>query len=265
VKTDCEVGVDPTIKSGIAVVFIGPIAGEGEPAKGGFESANRRTITLVKRHGVEVLELPYPDASGPAWIKTFVYLRGFARIAWTLLRRSGTFQLVHITPLRRQFIVPELLLCRLAKVLKKSLLVDLRAGQLVTSYSGRGRLHRRCLAAMVASAEIVGSEGSSYVPFLVKTLKAARVVYLPNFTTIPGRRNEARFDHLDRLNIVMLGRVAPEKGTGLGIETVRILCNANVPVRLTIIGTAPAAYAAFLRERAMDLPVIIPAKVTPTR
>jgi glycosyltransferase involved in cell wall biosynthesis len=254
-KTDCEVGVDPAIKSGIAVVFIGPIAGEGEPAKGGFESANRRTITLVKRHGVEVLELPYPDARGPAWVKPLIYLRGFARIAWALVWRSGSFQFVHITPLRRQFIVAELLLCRLAKALKKSLLVDLRAGQLVTSYSERGRLHRRCLSEMVASAEIVGSEGSCYVPFLVDTLKAARVVYLPNFTAIPRRRNEARFDRLDRLDIVMLGRVAPEKGTGTGIETVRILDNADVPVRLTVIGTAPAAYAAFLRERAKDLPV----------
>jgi glycosyltransferase involved in cell wall biosynthesis len=255
VTTDCEVGVGPTIKSGIGVVFIGPIASEGEPAKGGFESANRRTITLVKRHGVEVLELPYPDARGPAWIKTLIYLRGFARIAWTLLRRSDAFQLVHITPLRRQFIVAELALCRLAKALKKSLLVDLRAGQLVTSYSGRSGLHRRCLSAMVASAEIVGSEGSCYVPFLAGTLKAARVVYLPNFTTIPGRRNGARFDQLDRLNIVMLGRIAPEKGTGIGIETVRILCNANLPVRLTVIGTASAAYAVLLRERAKDLPV----------
>jgi glycosyltransferase involved in cell wall biosynthesis len=248
----------------IAVAFIGPIAEEGEPARGGFESANRRTITLLRQHGVEVLELSYPVARGPTWIKTLRYVQGFVQIALSLLRRAGTFQLVHITPLRRQFILPEMLLCRLAHMLKKRLLLDLRAGELVSSYHERGMLHRKCLAMMVATADVVGSEGSCYVPFLVETLKASRVVYLPNFTTIPKTRNESRFEDLDhRINIVMLGRVAPEKGTGLGIEIVRLLCNANVPARLTIIGAGAPAYIDFLVEHGRDLPVLFTGSLTP--
>jgi glycosyltransferase involved in cell wall biosynthesis len=255
---------DVAARPAIAVAFIGPIADEGEPARGGFESANRRTITLLRQHGVEVLELPYPVARGPTWIKTLLYVHGFVRIALSLLTCAGAFQLVHITPLRRQFIFPEMLLCRLAQMLKKRLLLDLRAGDLVSSYHDRGMFHRRCLAAMVSTADVVGSEGNCYVPFLVETLKASRVVYLPNFATIPSTSNESRFEDLKhRINIVMLGRVAPEKGTGLGIDIVRLLCNANVPARLTIIGTGAANYIDSLVEHGKDLPMLFAGSLNP--
>ncbi|WP_426615264.1 glycosyltransferase family 4 protein [Bradyrhizobium sp. McL0616] len=259
-----EAGIDSKMAPAITVAFIGPIAGEGEPARGGFESANRRTITLLRQHGVEVLELPYPVARGPTWIKTLLYLQGFVRIALSLVRRAGSFQLVHITPLRRQFILPEMLLCRLTQMLKKRLLLDLRAGDLVSSYQERGAFHRNCLAIMISTADVVGSEGNCYVRFLVETLKASRVVYLPNFTTIPRKRDEIRFDDLDhRINIVMLGRVAPEKGAGLGIEIVRLLRNANVPARLTIIGTGAPTYIDFLMEHGKDLPVLFAGSLNP--
>ncbi|OKO87301.1 hypothetical protein AC629_14550 [Bradyrhizobium sp. NAS80.1] len=259
-----EAGIDPKMTRGITVAFIGPIADEGEPARGGFESANRRTITLLRQHGVEVLELPYPVARGPAWIKALLYVRGFVRIALSLVEHAGTFQLVHFTPFRRQFILPETLLCRLVQMLKKRLLLDLRAGDLVISYHERGMFHRKCHAVMVSTADVVGSEGNCYVRFLVETLKASRVVYLPNFTTIPSKRNERRFEDLDhRINIVMLGRVAPEKGTGLGIEIVRLLCNANVPARLTIIGTGSPAYIDVLVEQGRDLPVLFAGSLNP--
>ena len=124
--------------------------------------------------------------------------------------------------------------------------------------------YRKCQAVMVSTADVVGFEGNCYVRFLVETLKASRVVYLPNFTTIPSKRNESRFEDLDhRINIVMLGRVAPEKGTGLGIEIVRLLCNANVPARLTIIGTGAPAYIDLLVEQGRDLPILFAGSLNP--
>ena len=44
----------------IRIAFAGPIAELNKPAKGGYQAANRRTITLLKEHGVDVLEMPYP-------------------------------------------------------------------------------------------------------------------------------------------------------------------------------------------------------------
>jgi len=257
-------GTDTKAKSGMAVAFIGPIADEGRPARGGFESANRRTITLLRQRGIEVMEMPYPVAHGPTWVKALTYLQGFLRIATALMRQSNAFRLVHITPLRRQFVVPETLLCRLIRSLKKKLLVDLRAGGLVTSYYQRGMLHRKCLAEMISSADIVTAEGLSYLPFLDETLGAQRVVYLPNFVVVPGKSNEKRFDDLSHsVNITMLGRIAPKKGTEVGIATVRNLCNAGVPARLTIIGTAPSRYMAFLQEQGKDLSITFTGALDP--
>jgi len=117
---------------------------------------------------------------------------------------------------------------------------------------------------MVSTADVVGCEGICYVRFLIETLKASRVVYLPNFATIPSKRNEGWFEDLNhRINIVMLGRVAPEKGTGVGIEVVRLLCNANVPTRLTIIGTGAPTYIDFLLEHGRDLPILFAGSLNP--
>jgi glycosyltransferase involved in cell wall biosynthesis len=259
-----QLGSDLKGKSGMAVAFIGPIADEGKPARGGFESANRRTITLLRQRGFDVLELPYPVARGPTWVKALTYLQGYLRIAAALIRQSNAFRLVHITPLRRQFVLPETLLCWLTHSLKKKLLVDLRAGGLVTSYYRRGMLHRKCLAEMVSSADLVTAEGLSYLPFLDKTLKARKVFYLPNFVIVPGKRNERRFDEVGGcVNIVMLGRITPEKGAEVGIAALRILCNAHVPTRLTIIGTASSQYMAFLREQGNGLPIIFTGELDP--
>src|SRR4029079_861772 len=131
----------------------------------------------------------------------------------------------------------------------------------------RGPLHRKYLAEMILSADIVGIEGKSYLPFLRNTLKASRVFYLPNFVTVRTNQDEGdrrRFDDVDRgVNIVLLGRVAPEKGTEIGIAAVRLLCEANVSTRLTIIGTAPARYMAHLREQGKGLPVIFTGGLDP--
>jgi glycosyltransferase involved in cell wall biosynthesis len=61
----------------------------------------------------------------------------------------------------------------------------------------------------------------------------------------------------------MLGRITPEKGTEAGIAALRILCNAHVPTRLTIIGTASSQYMAFLREQGNGLPIIFTGELDP--
>lgn len=45
----------------------GPIAPAGEPASGGYKAANRRTCDALRRHGLTVLEWPYPRTRKRCW------------------------------------------------------------------------------------------------------------------------------------------------------------------------------------------------------
>jgi glycosyltransferase involved in cell wall biosynthesis len=247
-----------------SVAFVGPVAREGQSAIGGYEAANRRTITLLSRAGVRVLEFPYPVARGPRWLKTLIYLIGFARIAVGIVTRNKAFQLVHITPLRRQFIPAELALCRLTKLLHKKLLLDIRGGDFINAYNRHGKSHRKCLKAMVAAADGIGCEGLSGVQFLADNLVARNVFYLPNYVATRGDRRPIEFEQLSRcICLVMLGRVVPEKGVGLGIECVKILNRCNIHASLEIIGTGRPDYIAQLEDQAKSAPVTFTGGLAP--
>ena len=247
-----------------SVAFVGPVAKKGQSAIGGYEAANRRTITLLNHAGVSVLEFPYPVARGPKWLKTLIYLIGFVRIAVGIITRNKAFQLVHITPLRRQFIPAELALCRLAKLLHKKLLLDIRGGDFINAYHRHGKPHQKCLKAMVAAADGIGCEGLSGVQFLANNLVARNVFYLPNYVATRPDRRPVEFEELSRcIYLLMLGRVVPEKGVGLGIECVKILNRCNAHARLEIIGTGRADYIAQLEDQAKSAPVTFTGGLAP--
>ncbi len=248
----------------LSVAFVGPVAKEGQSAIGGYEAANRRTITLLHRAGVSVLEFRYPVARGPKWFKTLIYLVGFARIAVGILVWSKAFQVVHITPLRRQFILAELALCRLAKFLQKKLLLDIRGGDFTNASKRHEKLRQKCLKTMIAAADGIGCEGLSGVRLLADDPMAKNVFYLPNYVVIPSDHRSVGFEELSRcICLVMLGRVVPEKGVGVGIECVKILNRCHMGARLEIIGTGRPDYIEQLEHQAKSAPVTFTGGLTP--
>jgi len=181
-----------------SVAFVGPVAREGQSAIGGYEAANRRTITLLSRAGVRCSNFPIL-ARAPKWLKTLIYLIGFARIAVGIVTRSKAFQLVHITPLRRQFIPAELVLCRLAKLLQQEAASGYsRRGLLSMHITATARHIGKCLKAMVAAADGIGCEGLSGVQFLADNLVARNVFYLPNYVATRGDRTPIEFEQLSQ-------------------------------------------------------------------
>jgi glycosyltransferase involved in cell wall biosynthesis len=246
------------------VAFVGPVAKRGQSAIGGYEAANRRTINLLNRAGVSVVEFPYPVARGPKWLKSLIYLIGFVRIVIGIVTRNKAFQLIHITPLRRQFIPAELALCQLTKLLHKKLLLDIRGGDFINAYNRHGTAYQRCLKAMVAAADGIGCEGLSGVQFLINNLMARNVFYFPNYVATRPDRTSIEFEELSRcIYLLMLGRVVPEKGIGLGIECVKILNRSNTNARLEIIGTGPSDYIAQLEDQAKFAPVTFTGGLAP--
>src|SRR5579885_332066 len=80
------------------VLICGPVAEAGKPARGGFESANLRMMTLARRLAAEADALRYPEIEGGALVKAVAYLGSFCAIALAILFGDARGAAIHFTP-----------------------------------------------------------------------------------------------------------------------------------------------------------------------
>lgn len=248
----------------VRIAYCGPIARPGRPARGGYESANRRLIDDLRLRGLEIVEMPYAEASSGKPSKIFAYALGFAGIVAELVRKRRRFDLLHLTPLYRQFLYAEALLCMIAWVLGKRVVLDIRAGSFVRNYRERSSAYRSLADALLRRAELVAIEGSEYMPFMAER-RAGPVLYLPNYVkshVAPLATPQARSG--DPMRIVFLSRVVPEKGVETAIGALEVLKERGVRATLEIIGTGEEAYVETLAARTRDLPVSWSGALTPS-
>lgn len=236
----------------LIVAYCGPIAPRGEPARGGYEAANRRLIDDLRRAGLTVVEAPYAPLRKTLVAKLFAHGFGFAALAARVLVQGGRWDIFHITPLRDVFAVPEALLCRLAKLRGAKLVVDLRAGTLADSLTRPQRYQRDALVDMLRRADTISVEGLEYVPLVAPY--DADPLYLPNYVDAASIGTGAEPPGA-QVNLVVLGRIVPEKGIEAALDCVRSLQQRGLNPRLAVIGQGEEAYMASLRQRSADLPV----------
>jgi glycosyltransferase involved in cell wall biosynthesis len=239
------------------IAFAGPIAEAGKPAIGGYEAANRRTIDLLRQCGRDVLEFPYPVAHGPVIRKSGIYARGFAGIIGGMIRRRHDWDVLHITPHLRQFLAAEAMLARMARKLGKRVLLDLRAGTLISGYNERGARYRGAFQRFLASADLLAVEGLCYAPF-VGQWSDKPAFYFPNYVVQPGaarRRPRETPGEAGCIRLTTLGRIVPAKGVERALDLTEHLLSTGTPAHLEIIGSGEPAYVDKLKLRGRSLPV----------
>jgi glycosyltransferase involved in cell wall biosynthesis len=239
------------------IAFAGPIAEPGKAAAGGYEAANRRTIDLLRQCGRHVLEFPYPVAHGSVIRKSSTYARGFAGIIAGLLRRRHDWDILHITPHLRQFLAAEAVLARAARRLGKRVLLDLRAGTLISGYNERGAHYRGAFQRFLAGADLLAVEGLCYSPF-VRQWSDKPVFYFPNYVVqrdaAPHRSRQSPGE-AGCIRLTTLGRIVPAKGVELALDVTEYLQSTGVPANLEVIGSGEPAYVERLKLRSRSLPV----------
>lgn len=236
----------------LTIAYCGPIAASGEPARGGFEAANRRLIDDLRRAGLAVIELPYAPERKPAWRKLMAYGTGFAGLAWRIATGAERWDVFHITPLRRQFMLAEYILCQLARRRGARLVVDLRAGAIAEDVASPSRLRRAALKRILAAADLVCVEGETYLE--LDDVRGRNALYLPNYVDA-GTVGQSPAMPSTRINLVFLGRIVPEKGIEVAIDCVRALQAHGRQVQLKVIGRGDEAYLDRLQVDTADLPV----------
>jgi glycosyltransferase involved in cell wall biosynthesis len=247
------------------IAFVGPIAEPGKPASGGYEAANRRTVDLLRQHGVNVLELPYSIARGSVVRKSATYALGFAEIAARLTWQRADWDILHITPHLRQFLTAEACLCHIAQTLRRQVFLDIRAGALMADYEKRGRRYRRALEQFLTRANLLAIEGLAYAPF-VRQWYDKELFYFPNYVIHreePAHVHRPAPNQAGTIRLVTVGRLVPAKGVELAIDLTEHLRRSGSPVHLEVIGRGDPAYIERLKTRSQLLPVSFTGSLPP--
>ncbi len=235
------------------IAYCGPIARPGEPARGGYESANRRLIDDLRARGVAVKEYPYAPERTTAAGKAVAYATNFAATAARVLADAAQWDILHITPLRRHFILPEAVICMNAKARGRPIVVDIRAGNFIRDMSESGRVQIAVQSHLLRHADLVTVEGLEYVDFTSRFTRAP-VHYLPNYvsdtaTPLGGLRIQ------DPVRLVFLARIVEEKGIETAIDALTALVGQGIDARLEVLGRGVPSYMAKLRDATRGLPV----------
>jgi glycosyltransferase involved in cell wall biosynthesis len=239
----------------VRIAYCGPIAQPGQPARGGYESANRRLIDDLRLRRVDVIELAYPLALGTKFAKGITYARRFAAIALEMVQQHRRYDIFHLTPLYRHFLYAETMLCALAWSLGKRVAFDIRAGSFINHYESRSAAYRALADALMRRADMLAVEGQEFIPFAEKRNERP-ILYLPNYHNPHARDAGAHTARVDApVRIVFLGRVVPEKGIETAIGAVQALAEMGVPAHLDVIGGAEESYARDLQRRTASAPV----------
>jgi glycosyltransferase involved in cell wall biosynthesis len=237
------------------IYLCGPIAEPDKPPIGGYQARNLRIAEALQRRGIEVHALRYAQPHSPGFRKWLAYAVGFSVLALRIVlckKRS----IVHITGLRQLFVIPELVLARLAKWRGCRTIYDIRDGlDLDVLWLERSAIYRYCFPRILRSVDLVMVQGESQAPF-VESITGRAPVLLRNqvdLSALPARSYQNGTPSAPV--IAYVGRLRPEKGISTILDTAEILTRSGFDIRVKIAGIGDEAYVDELKARYADLPV----------
>ena len=240
----------------ISTIFLcGPIAKEGHPAVGGYQSNNLRILDSLQSQNIDIRALPYPQPQSDGIKKLVIYCWGFVALAIkvvTLQKRS----IFHLTALRRSFLVPELILIFLAKIRRCRTILDIRDGLARdTELVERSSFYRHIFVQALKCVDLVMVEGEAQEPF-VQMLCGKTPLLLPNqidLRTVPIR-NQNQVQGTSP-KIAYAGAIKPEKGIRVILEAARIMQIDGLSPKVFIAGSGSEDFVSNLKQDFDDVDV----------
>jgi glycosyltransferase involved in cell wall biosynthesis len=229
------------------VLICGPVAEEGKPARGGFESANLRMMALARKLGAETGALRYPEVDGGVAAKTVAYLVSFFRIGLTILAGHSKGVIIHFTPLSKQFMPWEWGLILLSRLKGYKVVFDIRAGSQRRLYLAGGPVNRATFRSALRLSNVVAYEGKPYDAFLEEVVPGKPRFWLPNMIPASELKRRERFEAAGP-RLVYVGLISEAKGAPQAVKLARRL-RAKLPgTTLTFVGRRDPAVTPPLDE-----------------
>jgi glycosyltransferase involved in cell wall biosynthesis len=227
------------------VLICGPVAEEGKPARGGFESANLRMMALARTLGAESGALRYPEIDGGVVAKTVAYLISFFRIGVAILTGDAKGAVIHFTPLSKQFMPWEWGLILLSRLRGYKVVFDIRAGSQRRLYLAGGPINRATFRWALRLSDVIAYEGKPYDAFLEEVVPGKPRFWLPNMIPASELQMRTRFE-VEGPHLIYVGLVSEAKGAPQAVKLAHRL-RARLPgTRLTFVGRRDPAVTPLL-------------------
>lgn len=232
------------------LTLCGPIAENGKPAAGGYESSNARVLGVLTRSGWQTVALPYPSVkdSSLRW-KVFSYLRAFFSI-WQSIRSLPAGTIVHFTPMVRHFIFPEWILAQTSVRRGIRVVMDLRGGNKKSEFDRRSKIYQFFFTSLIRAADVVSVEGENYIPFVKCLNPNVPVFYLPNFLPTSDIPEMWTKGSTAPVRFVYVGAVSEAKGVLHATRLIAALQAEGTEVQFDVFGRVETTFADQLKAEA---------------
>jgi glycosyltransferase involved in cell wall biosynthesis len=227
------------------ILFIGPLSPQGVPFRGGPDAANRRLLDFLGESGISITALRFPALIARTLPGFAAYAcRYFGLPLATLrayLRKDHRPELTILSCLYCHFVPLELALALQARVLRRPLVLDLRAGSYEHYYRISGGLYRLLCRRILRSSDLVLTQVPETAAFLRDL--GINAEYVPNHVAIGEDLGErpASSDPHAHLSLVYFGALTAEKGVAEMIDICHDLIARGLRASLTLIGSVSGA------------------------
>src|SRR5690606_37266960 len=150
-----------------SILFYGALGNGGKYTVGGGETGNYRTIYLLEKNGLSVKKSfePYPVRNIVGYViyifKLILKLFTFYKAA-----KDPKIKFLHVSGFYQHLIYHEYLLIKIAEILKRKCVYELRGGGVMDAYLTRNFIYRWFFKATVRNATVVLCQGKKYTEFL---------------------------------------------------------------------------------------------------
>lgn len=226
--------------------FYGSLPKQGQSPTGGGEVGNQRTVKMLESFGYHVktirkLGVPSSSSKFRRFVSyPFRFFYGIMAVTVTILLggKNGVF---HLSGFAGQTLFNELLISRIVKHFKFTLIYELRGGGVLPSYENGNRTYRNRFRSVLNLADVIFSQGKENFD-LIHSLCNKPLYHYPNCVENGFYPNGYIGRTTESYNIIYFGRLKPAKNILLIVQIVGILQKRVKNVKLTIIGNGLDSY-----------------------
>lgn len=224
------------------IYFYATLGDMSQPAFGGGETGNRRTLALLRELGYNVIPIPKYGRLEKGGIRAKVQkiadvvknLRHYYRL---LSMGNPDNSVVHIAGFSGSMVYLAFVLITIAKNLGYKVVYELRGGRIIEQYHENTPTYRSAFDNCVKKADYIFSQGLPNQKLIVAIKPDAKFYYYPNYVEpgfspdlYPQKPN-------DCINLMYFGRLSRTKNIELIIDIFEDMSlRSSKPVTLTLIG-----------------------------
>ena len=231
------------------ILLYGPIS---DKVSGGYERMNDNILkSFYSNEEINIIAFPIKKVKLKGVIKSILYPLIFIMsiiedsIKLISYRKKYKVNTIHITSLYKIFIIRELIIILLSKMIGIKVVFDIRAGRFIYYYNHK--IYGHFCKVALKSADKVLVEGITYKEFLKK--EGYDSIYFPNciingfnyYQNINKKRKN------NRVKFIYVGRVVKEKGIEDAIKLLyEVKERFNIQLEFAIIGEVSSEYKEYI-------------------